>query len=80
MEMWSQPLTCTYWRGLEFVEVHIHSPYVCMAWCLVKHRENYLYFYRLFGLKSYKPEWQNTQIPTSSIAQGLIEKLTVTKL
>jgi hypothetical protein len=36
---WSWPLTSTYYRGQECVELYLHSHYAFMAWCSVKIQE-----------------------------------------
>jgi hypothetical protein len=42
----------------EYVELYFHSQYVFMAWCFVKHRDNFT-FNELFQLTSfYGMEWR----------------------
>jgi hypothetical protein len=39
---WSWPLTSTSCRDQECVGTYLHSQHVFMAWCLVKHRDNFM--------------------------------------
>jgi hypothetical protein len=40
---WSWPLTSIYCQGQECVELYSTPQYVFMAWCLVKHRDNFTF-------------------------------------
>lgn len=38
--------TSIYDRGSECIQLYLHSPYVSVAWCLVKCRDNFVYHFK----------------------------------
>jgi hypothetical protein len=54
---WSWPLTSIYCRGQECVELYLHSQYIFMTWCLVKHRDKFTFTFCLSRSQLLKREY-----------------------
>jgi hypothetical protein len=57
---WSWLLTSFQYRGQECVALYLHPQYVCMAWCLVKHRDKFIFMRKVKNNFPAVP-WQNSK-------------------